>query len=267
MTDKFNFNRFGKVVVRDFHSAYQLYGLSLLIMMCLPAIIWLFAMAFGIDSADVFVRHNFIDFAVVLAAAISSMKIYNSCNLTGRGNYFAMLPATLGEKFWSMMLYCLVVSPLVVLVGAYAVDTLLAALPFGPFKDFLWERDSVFDFAGGFIGIASGFRGFVMRTVKVFAVASVYMFANTIFKKNKFIKTVLWLLLIAFALVMIAAPIVNSIDWPEHKNWFIRLGEWLGAKSKEQLYNIWYWGNLLVYLAVAALLSFFTYCRLKKMQY
>ena len=266
--NKFNFNRFGKVVVRDLHSAYNLYGMSLLIMALVPAFMWLLGWAFKANEVAVFSRYNFIQFMVILAAAIAPMKIYNSCNLSGKGNYFAMLPATLGEKFWSMVLYSFVVSPLVVLVGAVAVDILLTLLPFGPFKEYIWQMpDWTYAIGGGFFGYTAGFNGFLMSIFKVLSIASLYLFANTIFKKNKFIKTILWLLLIGFVLTVIAVPIVSHIDWMENRGWLFKLAEWLKLKSEEQLVNLWHWTNIILNAVVTFLFSFFTYRRLKKMQY
>ena len=129
----FEFNRFNKVVVRDFHNTYSLFGMSMLIIMMIPAFVWLMGLAVNDSVVEVWNRRNFISMAVYLTAAISSMKIYGSCNLVGKGNYFAMLPASLCEKFTSMVLYCFVVCPLVVFVGSIAVDTILTLLPFGSY--------------------------------------------------------------------------------------------------------------------------------------
>ena len=204
----FEFNRFSKVVVRDFHNTSSLFGLSLLILMLLPLLFWLFALAVQDDVVEVFNRRNFIQLAVFLTAAISSMKIYNSCNLIGKGNYFAMLPASLCEKFTSMLLYSFIVCPLLVFGGSVAVDTLLTAIPYGPYKDYLWQLPEwmtpIF---------TNNFGKFVLLSIKLFAVASLFMLANTIFKKNKFIKTVLWLALIGFVLILAIAPIMHHYDW------------------------------------------------------
>ena len=113
--NKFNFNRFGKVVVRDFHNTLSLYGMSMLIMVLVPSAMWLMGLVFGTHGPDdgrfnIFGRHMVVVLMAYLTAMIAPLKIYNSCNLKGRGNYFAMLPATLGEKFCSMLLYCFIVS-------------------------------------------------------------------------------------------------------------------------------------------------------------
>ena len=264
----FELNRFNKVVVRDLHNTYSLFGMSMLIIMLIPAFVWILGLAVQDSVVEVFNRRNFIHLAVVLTAAISSMKIYNSCNLVGKGNYFAMLPASLCEKFTSMVLYCFVVCPLVVFVGSVAVDTILTLLPFGPYKEFLWQVPDWMKSIGdiGYV-FATSFSGFVLMTFEIFSVASLFILANTIFKKNKFIKTVLWLMLIIFALVLIIAPIMNHINWPENWNWLVKIAEWLGIKSQETLMHFIYWSRLVGNAVVTFIFSFIAYRRLKKMQY
>ncbi len=263
----FELNRFNKVVVRDLHNTYSLFGMSMLIIMLIPAFVWIMGLAVQDDVVEVWNRRNFISMAVYLTAAISSMKIYNSCNLVGKGNYFAMLPASLCEKFSSMMLYCFVVSPLVVFVGSVAVDTILTLLPFGPYKEYLWQIPDWLRNVNTLDGNISGFGYFVLMAIKIFGVASLFMLANTIFKKNKFIKTILWLMVIVFALILIIAPIMNHIDWPNYWDLVIKIGEWLKIKSQEQLAHLFYWSQIFLDTLLTFIFSFITYRRLKKMQY
>ena len=183
--NKFNFNRFGKVVVRDFHNACTLYGMSMLIMVLVPSAIWLIGLVFGLnyadaDGTDLVMRHMVVIIMAYLAAAIAPLKIYNSCNLRGKGNYFAMLPATLGEKFCSMLLYCFIVSPLAVFCGAYLVDTLLTLFPFGPNKDFLWNEPQWLNSLGEEINFGLPQIVLIFAT-QIFSYSAVFMFANTIF--------------------------------------------------------------------------------------
>ena len=252
-----NIDRFKKVVVRDFNSTYQLYGLSMLIMMCVPVAVWLFGLAFKIPEIDAMVRNGILQFVVVLAAAISSMKIYKSCNLAGKGNYFALLPASLGEKFCSMMLYCFIVTPLAVFVGSFVVDTLLSLLPFGPYKDFIWTKPEWFEELD-FGGLYANGGSLEFDT----AVSTILKYANTIFKKNKFIKTVLWLMLISFVLSTVLFPIISNIEWD--LKWLAKLFDDMTA---EKFHTLVFWGSVVLNLGVAAIFSWLTYRRLKKMQY
>ncbi|MBO4308112.1 MAG: hypothetical protein J5848_07375 [Bacteroidales bacterium] len=262
----FELNRFKKVVVRDFHNTYSLFGMSMLIIMLIPAFVWLMGLAVNDDVVEVWNRRNFISLAVYITAAISSMKIYNSCNLVGKGNYFALLPASLCEKFTSMVLYSFVVCPLVVFAGSVAVDTILTLLPFGPYKEFLWQLPDWMKSIGDNTFIfPTSIGGYVLSALNIFAVAALFMLANTIFKKNKFIKTILWLMLITFALVLIIAPIAGHFEWGW--NWIDKLAEWFKDKTEEQIIRIYYWSHFVFNAVVIFFLSFFTYRRLKKMQY
>ncbi len=260
------FDRFKKVVVRDFHNTCSLFGISMLIIMLVPAFVWLMGLAVQVD---LLIRRNFVELAVFLTAAISSMKIFGSCNLVGKGNYFAMLPASLCEKFTSMALYCFVVCPLVVFVGSVAVDTILTLLPFGPYKEFLWQVPDWMNEIGDYsFQFATNFGGFVLVSMEIFAVASLFMLANTIFKKNKFIKTVLWLMLIAFVLIIIFFSIVSNVDWwIDTPNWLVEIDQWFGFKSQESLFRFIFWCRLSGNALVTFIFSFIAYRRLKKMQY
>ena len=72
-------------------------------------------------------------------------------------------------------------------------------------------------------------------------------------------------MLIVFVLVITIAPIVGNLEWDW--NWLEKLGEWFKNKSAEQILRIYYWSRFVVDAVVIFILSFFTYRRLKKMQY
>ena len=178
-----------------------------------------------------------------------------------------MLPASLCEKFTSMALYSFIVCPLVVFVGSTLVDIILTVLPFGPYKEYIWQAPDWLRQMNTLGGYTTGFGAFVLLIFKIFAVSSLFMLANTIFKKNKFVKTILWLMIIVFALIIIIVPIMNHINWPEGWNWIIKIGKWLGVQSEEHLLRLFYWGRLLLFAAMTFIFSLVTYHRLKKMQY
>ena len=262
-----NFNRFKKVVLSDFNSTIQLYGMSMLIMMCVPLCVWLFGLAFRISNIEFLARVSIMQFVVILAAAISSMKIYKSCNLPGQGNYFAMRPAALGEKFTSMLLYCFILTPLAVALGFFAVDTLLTLLPFGPYKTFIWHKpDWVQDL--GEVGTAYinssyfSFDAFVSTALKAISTAAIFMFTNTIFKKNKFVKTILWIALISFVVTIVMFPIITHVNWD-----FSWLKNLFNDMTPQKFHNLVFWTTFTAYALVTLLFSFLSFRRLKKMQY
>lgn len=66
-------------------------------------------------------------------------NIFFHADKKDRGAYFALLPASKCEKYWSMFLVSLVIVPAVLVVGSLAVDTLVALFRVGPWQRFFWQ--------------------------------------------------------------------------------------------------------------------------------
>lgn len=271
--NKFSFNRFKKVVVYDFHNTLSLYGFSMLILMLIPVAIWTLGWVFHPLNENFEVpptmRLWVVYLMTTLAAALAPLKIYKSCNLRGTGNYFAMLPASLGEKFWSMFLYSFILAPLAVFLGSAVVDTVLFVFPFGPFDSPIWDASlfgSRIDYSyydGTTIPFFYGGYALLSCVLSVFSTASVFFFTNTIFKKNKFIKTILWSMLIGFVLTNILLPIFIH-NAPRFIEW---LSNHMYDPEPYRFFTNTYWVSIAFSALLTAIFSFFTFRRLKKMQY
>ena len=251
MNNTFNFTRFKKVLARDFRATYKRFGLAALILSLLVVTEWILTLVTGIPyyytdpdwgggvesfyQGIIGKRVTNILLGVVISFAIAPAIIYKSCNLKGRGNYYAMLPASHLEKYLSMLFYCCIVAPLAVLLGSFIVDTLLTLLPIGYFKYFIWNIDEWHYIDAEFVLCFIAF---------LFLTASIFMFTNTLFKRAKFIKTVLWLMLIGFLLFL------TGIASPAFSRLFI---SFLPA--------------FIILLVSSLILQIFTFRRLKKMQY
>ena len=254
MNNTFDFNRFKKVLARDYRATYSRFGLAALILSLLVVTVWIFYLVTGNpyyrlipdyyteqEWMDLFYRDNLdarfstILSGIAISFAIAPAIIYKSCNLKGRGNYYAMLPASHLEKYLSMLFYCCIVAPLAVLLGSFIVDTLLTLLPFGYFKYFIWNY---YDLPHITTEDMLFFIDFLFLT------ASIFMFSNTLFKRAKFIKTVLWLMLIGFILLLTGIAFSALFDL------FV---SFLPA--------------FIILLVSSLILQIFTFRRLKKMQY
>lgn len=251
MNNTFNFTRFKKVLARDFRATYKRFGLAALILSLLVVTVWIRNLVTGIPSyytdpdwgwgVDSFYHNILINrvsilfMGVIISFAIAPAIIYKSCNLKGRGNYYAMLPASHLEKYLSMFFYCCIVAPLAVLLGSFIVDTLLTLLPIGYFKYFIWNFDEWHYIDAEFVLCFIAF---------LFLTASIFMFTNTLFKRAKFIKTVLWLMLIGFLLLL------TSIAFP----------------ALFRLFDS-FWPAFIILLVISLVLQSFTYYRLRDMQY
>ena len=251
MNNTFNFTRFKKVLARDFRATYKRFGLAILILSLLVVTVWIFSLVInvpyyydsaygglGIDHYYKYIleeRVSSILLGVVISFAIAPAIIYKSCNLKGRGNYYAMLPASHLEKYLSMLFYCCIVAPLAVLLGSFIVDTLLTLLPIGYFKYFIWNFDEWHYIDAEFVLCFIAF---------LFLTASIFMFSNTLFKRAKFIKTVLWLMLIGFVLL------ISNLTFPA----LFRLIDS-------------FWPVFIIMIIISLILQSLTYYRLRDMQY
>ena len=263
MSNTFDFNRFKKVLARDFHATYSRFGLAILIIVLLSIAAWLWGWVAMREFADLEMSEDYYDgyytlmynfhrlryfvLGLFVAAAIAPGIIYKSCNLKGRGNYFALLPASITEKYLSMFLYCSIAVPVVVVFGTLLLDTLLTLLPFGPYKVYFWQCYNYW-FIGDWLIWA-----ILVPIALLFLTSAVFMFTNTIFKRAKFIKTMLWLMLVGFVLMIVMLLFADE---------FMR---WLSLYINDYQFGIIF--LIVLPLILAAVFQFFTYRRLKKMQY
>lgn len=255
--------RFRKLLVRDFHNIWPSFGLTMLIITLLPLFAWLLFLAFLPEFTILpEMRIGFILGSVWLAVIMAPSRLYKTCNLPKRGIYFAMLPASTLEKYLSMLLYSMFVCPFFVLVGGIAFDYLLAVLPFGPYTQWISQIGIPLidgtNFVDAFsasceeMGLNRNLFLFVMLS-SYFLNASTFMFTNTIFKKHKVLKTILWLMLISFVIQMAFVP------------WLMR-----GLESNpEAILNSLYFHQpwSLYYCILALVFLGWTGLRLKKMKY
>ena len=114
MSNTFDFNRFKKVLARDYRATYSRFGLAALILSLLVVTVWIFYLVWD-NTFHYIAEPDWVDYqiaigerfstilsGIAISFAIAPAIIYKSCNLKGRGNYYAMLPASHLEKYLSM---------------------------------------------------------------------------------------------------------------------------------------------------------------------
>ena len=243
MNNTFSFERFGMVIRKDWRMFLQNYGITLLVFCCIPTIPWLTALVFG-GQCDQAVRFLMLGWVWVLAVMMAASKIYGDANLPRKGVAYAMLPATNLEKFFSMMFYCAIVVPIVVALGMWCVDTLLAIIPIKAFDGVLsipFDEDINW---GACIAFAIAFS---------WMISALFMLGNMIFKRRKTAKTFAWLLLIVFG-------IVTTLKF---------VGAWDGIFEffDELSVSFSVWFIIILMFIVDFVLFFFTYRKIKNQKY
>ena len=197
MSNAFNFKRFNKVLAFDWKRFIRNFGITLLVWISMPVMFWVTSMVFNFEL-PVEIREVILFGIVAITVMSAPSRIYGKVNLPREGVGFAMLPATNLEKFFSMFLYCSLVTPAVTLVGSWLVDCLMALLPFGGFNDIAMNEDFLRNISfGDFIMLV------IALVTTAWAESSIFMFGNMLFKRRKSGKTFGWFLLIMFVLVLL----------------------------------------------------------------
>lgn len=240
MNNNFNFKRFGQVLAKDWKNYFRNFGISLIVWSCIPVLFWIATLIFGVNmGADG--RIAIIACLVYSVLIFVPSKVYGKANLSRDGVNFATLPATNAEKFFSMLIYCSILTPIIVGLGSWAIDTLLTLLPFGGFHQFVALPKSYLCLQ--VITIGSSLLMF----------SSFFLFGNMVFKKRKAGKTIAWAMLIVFVIAMLF-QLFNL--WQLIDRWFSHLSN-----------NGLIWMNICICLVIAIVFYFFTYRRIKNQKY
>ena len=190
MNNKFSFDRFGEVLAKDWKNYFRNFGISLIVWSCIPVLGWITTLIFDF-TLTIESRISTIAILVYSVLIFVPSKVYGKANLSRDGVSFASLPATNTEKFFSMLIYCSILTPIIVGLGSWAVDTLLALLPFGGFE--------------GFVALPKSHLGSILAAIacSILLFSSIFLFGNMVFKKRKAGKTFAWGMLIIFVITMV----------------------------------------------------------------
>ncbi len=279
MNNTFAFNRFKNLLLKDGKMYIRNFGTGLIVFCCLNAIFWIFNLLFSSETMPP-VRFGMLCVWTALAMMMVPSKVYGNANLSREGVGFAMMPASSLEKFFSMFLYCAVVTPLIVFFGGYLVDAFLSVFPFGGFEKpiRLYSMNEIVrmynDTEGAVraaemnLPIDKVFPIGVMRTsfyVGVIQWAAIFMLGNMLFKKHKAGKTFACYLGIGYLLSTIfgATMVANS----KHLELWL---ESIEGYSAEEMVRLWHnmtiWG-MIIGIIITGVLLYFTYRKIKTQKY
>ena len=269
MNEIFDIKRWWKLVQYEVVNYIPNFFKSLLIFASVIAAVWIFSLTIDFDvcphSRVMLVRTLFI-FAVVLSPFI----VYKDVNDRKKGYIYAMIPASTLEKLLSMIVLCVVVVPLLAYTVLTATDLLLWLLSkvgIGPFLhiEFFNPFTSI-EFVDDEYLLPHIYPVFDSIIYFINLIAYTIMF-NTIFRKNKVLKTILFNISMAFAFVILTAVIVN-ITTPEFwEDMFEGLVEWLDEKTDVELFGYMMTTVRCLTILMSMVFLSITYFRIKKVNY
>ncbi|MBP5217499.1 MAG: hypothetical protein J6Z47_00945 [Bacteroidales bacterium] len=274
MEKTFNINRFGKYFLYDLKSRWSELGIFFLVFALFPFIFYLIYMIFAtlggggllellyggsVNGPSLAVR--FAVFAVLTAVfvIVFPARAYGFITDKKAGSDWLMLPASRGEKFFSMMLICLVVIPVVYLLGYGLSDWLLCLMDKSCGDSIaLTNVNKLTDDSFQLIG-----NGIPLLLAWMVEYVSVFLLGSLIFKKWKTGYTILALFAINAALTTFFAFAMSKLD-------FSSVGEYVMNWIKDHamkldLYaNLWVDAGLLLFVVGCGIWSWF---RLKNQQH
>ena len=270
MNKTFDIKRFGNMLRYDGMSYFQKFGLTLGIFLGTPVGIWFLAYT-NMSVSDLTMgdnRYAFLKFLMIIVMILAPSRLYKTCNDSRRGIQFAMLPASSLEKFLSMMIFCCVVTPILYMTGAVAIDSILTLIPGNnPYDGFVFKHIFNHDLVNINLGseMAEYSKTIKLPLAKVFsllAYVSIFMFTNMLFKKRKVSKTIGTLAILGIILMVII--IRFTINYEELNGSFTE-EEFL--ESNKALIRWVYYGSYALNVIMSSVMLYFTYYKIRKQKY
>ena len=219
MNNTFDINRFGNLLAYDGRKYIRNFGITLAILCGLNLVLWLLTLIFGFTMPTL-PRWAIIYLALFLGIIMVPAKAFGDINLSREGVRFAMLPVSNLEKYLSYVIFCLL-TPVAIILGSWAIDSLLTLLPFGGFdhyikhfgllgmmQDFVVEIGTLDDTGvvqAGDMDILHMFGpGYNWSLIigTIFSVG-IFMFGNLLFKTHKTAKTLACMIGISYVVSML----------------------------------------------------------------
>ena len=280
MNNTFNINRFGNLVRRDGMSYFSNYGWTLVVLWALPVILW-FLTYISMETFDTGVisnRTTTISTLMWLSLMIVPSRLYKNYNDSRKGVILAMTPASSLEKFLSMILYCVVITPIIYLIGALLIDTVLALKPgTNPYDGFIFSDFFSENYESYREMLSLGDEElnrtifdhmlsknpFVYKMLQILGFSSVFMFTNMLFKKRKLSKTIGILTILGIIFSICVVRYIINLEYNFNANW-----------TDEEITNyvkgvVNYAYNFILYssLISASAFLYLTYYKIKKQTY
>ena len=216
MNEVFDIRRLGKLLQYEAVNYIPRFFRTLLIVASVIVAVWLlsFTLSFEILADD---RSALVKSLFTLAVTISPFIVYKDMNNRKKGYIYAMIPASTLEKLLSMLVISIVVVPVIAYAVLTATDLLVFMLSkiglgylykfalYNPFADSLGTMQLV----NNNMGIDEIPLYDILLSFVTPIIGSI-MF-NAVFRKNKVLKTILFLISVFFFFVILVTFMVNNM--------------------------------------------------------
>ena len=248
----------------DAMSYLQNFGWTLVVLLAIPILIWSILYV-NMDEPDALMnneRYGFLLVLAIIAMILAPSRLYKNANDSRKGIQFAMLPASNLEKFLSMSIFCLVVTPLLYLVSAVVIDCILTLIPGkNPYGWFVIGE--IFDI--NIVKVELNDDIFLMslpfyQVFLLLSYVSIFMFTNMIFKRRKVSKTIGILALIGIIFMVIFIRVILHYE-------NIYEYDMIPDDTQEILVKCAYYGYYVFNIILTVAMLYLTYYKIRKQKY
>ncbi len=264
MNSSFNIKRFGNVLRYDAMNYFKNFGWTLVVLLAIPILIW-FMLYVNMDDPDAMLnyhRYGFLLVLAIIAMILAPSRLYKNANDSRKGIQFAMMPASNLEKFLSMSIYCLIVTPILYLVGAVAIDSIFAIIPGNnPYHGFVFKH--IFHTSIVKVEMSDYSNLLPLPFYQVFLLlsyVSIFMFTNMIFRKRKVSKTIGILALVGIIFMVVFIRIILYYE---------SIYEYgiIPDDTQKILVKYAYYGYYVFNIILTIAMLYFTYYKIRKQTY
>jgi len=209
MNKYFDFKRFIKLFTTELSEKIH-FILKFAAVLCLIMIaFWLlgkllfFALGAGFNLTDSSARVSYITFSYFLTALLAPFALYKNINHPKKGVDYAILPASINEKFVSMLVNTVIVAPLIIFISLITINFLTIFIGSFRFGESLTEIGVLFN------------QDLFDIIISVLGVQALFIFGNTFFMKSKAIKTIMFVALFYIMLVIIGSVLMHSFGFKD----------------------------------------------------
>lgn len=219
MSNIFNFKRFYNYFVTDLRNAKNQWGLSFLICVLMPVMVFFIteAMSYLLDGEPIKDNNQarIVGFvgAYIATLLISPSKIYGNLTDKKSGSDFLLLPVSTFEKWLSMVLVSSIVIPLALAFALLAIDALMGTILLDYYGAPIISSLSIPVVFGAEEIVEGVSVNFAMLYV-VYCCCCIlpFLLGAIVFKKSKAAKTILVLMGISIISTIVGLPFIEELN-------------------------------------------------------
>ncbi len=179
INQKFNIDRFLKLFTKELKERVPVIFKYATIFSLILIGIWLTSILINSSArVPMEVRIVYISLTAFITMVMAPFTLYKDFNHTKKGMDYISLPASIPEKYISMILISLVIMPVMIISFVLLTDSAITLFSPKYFDGFLLNENVISKYSSGFF-------------TDIFILPSMFLFGNLLFRRNKVVKTIL----------------------------------------------------------------------------